>query len=370
VIYQLATEYALCDQWFASMPGPTWPNRFFVHGASSSGLDHSPTAEEVGVWEAFDGFRYPHGSIYDAMNSAGISWRLYHDANGPLTGSIPHVSSLHNISIFDIHSLSKFSSELQNNYPYRYTFIEPNYGEVTSTYEGGSSQHPRDGVFGGEQLIKTVYEAIRNSPVWASSMLIITYDEHGGFYDSFAPGGAAPPNDTSDKEFNQYGFNFAQAGVRVPAVVVSPYVSKGFVDHTVYDHTSILATLEALCGLKALTDRDGKANNLLHLVQPAPRAGTDCPATLNPPAPAPPRVAMTAELRFDIEQQPLPSMGNLSGFLSIMLKADLEISGKTPAQRAAIIARFKRLRTRRDAQAYIEYVMNKVAAAKAAPPPK
>lgn len=75
VLYQLATKYTLCDHWFSSLPGPTWPNRFFVHGASSAGLDHSPSAiTEMAVWEYHSGFVYPHGSIYDAMNNSNVTW--------------------------------------------------------------------------------------------------------------------------------------------------------------------------------------------------------------------------------------------------------------------------------------------------------
>jgi phospholipase C len=80
VTFQLATEFAICDHWFSSIPGPTWPNRFFVHGASSAGLDHSPATSDIAVWESVAGFTYPHGSIYDAMNNAGIKWRLYNDS--------------------------------------------------------------------------------------------------------------------------------------------------------------------------------------------------------------------------------------------------------------------------------------------------
>src|SRR6266446_2848438 len=68
VLYQLATQFAVCDQWFSSLPGPTWPNRFFVHGASSAGLDHSPTTREMAEWETVDGFVYPNGSIFDSLN--------------------------------------------------------------------------------------------------------------------------------------------------------------------------------------------------------------------------------------------------------------------------------------------------------------
>ena len=92
---------------------------------------------------------------------------------------------------------AKFLVDVKDpNYPEGYTFIEPNYGDVISgSFKPGSSQHPMDGVYGGELLIKKTYEAIRNSPHWNNCVLIILYDEHGGFYDSVAPGAAPPPND-------------------------------------------------------------------------------------------------------------------------------------------------------------------------------
>lgn len=376
VMYQLATEFAVCDQWFSSLPGPTWPNRFFLHGASSAGLDHSPSTAEITEWETVSGFTYPNGSIFDALNNAGIQWRIYNDnqdqfsddpQNGSVAGAIPQVSSLKNVTLLDINSLSHFASDLQSPYPYKYTFIEPNYGDIiTNTYAGGSSQHPMDDVYGGEGLIQSVYEAIRNSPLWESSLLIITYDEHGGFYDSAAPGPVTAPNDNSSAQYNQYGFTFEQYGVRVPAIIVSPLIAAGTVDHTVYDHSSALATIEQIFGIGHLTDRDANANSLMSLLGlSTPRA--DCPQTLKGPAPSMKReaVVLTEEERAAIEAAPLPDSGNLIGFLHIMLKTEFELSGQTDAERAAIIAKFQLIRTRGEARAYINYVMAKVAAVKA-----
>lgn len=365
VIYELATQFALCDQWFSSLPGPTWPNRYFVHGASSAGLDHSPTNEEMFDWEVFSGFVYPNGSIYDAFKAPAISFALYIDTSGPLEGAIAQVASIQNLSIFNVRSVSDFVSDLQNNYPYQYTFIEPNYGDVSSgSYENGSSQHPMDGVAQGEQLIQTVYEAIRNSSVWESSLLIITYDEHGGFYDHYAPGGTVAPGDNSSGNLNEYGFNFEQLGVRVPAVIVSPWIAQGVIDHTVYDHSSVLATVEKLLGVKTLTQRDANANNVLHLISDTLR--TECPTSLPRPALTASRPAITEAQRLVLDQRPLPEKGNIHGFLGIMLKTELELSAGTPVERAAIIAKFQTIKTRGDARAYIQSVMARVEAVKAA----
>jgi len=137
-----------------------------------------------------------------------------------------------------------------------------------------------------ESIRKAVYEAIRRSPVWNTSLLVIVYDEHGGFYDSVKPGRAVPPGDLPPRgqpALNSRGFDFSHYGVRVPAVVVSPLIPKGKVDPTVYDHASILATLERLLGMGPLTKRDARANDVLHLLtESTPR--TDCPTTLASPA--------------------------------------------------------------------------------------
>ena len=205
------------------------------------------------------------------MSRAGLTWRIYNDdtdaysddpQDGSVFGAIPQVSALKGITLLDANSLTHFAADLQSPYTCQYTFIEPNYGDITSSYRGGSSQHPMDDVHGGEGLIKAVYEAIRNSPVWDTSLLIITYDEHGGFYNSVAPPAATPPDDGSPSTYNQWGFTFAQLGVRVPAVVVSPWIAAHTVDHTVYDHASVPATIERLFGLPPLTARDAAANDV------------------------------------------------------------------------------------------------------------
>ncbi len=225
VLYQLATKFVLCDHWFSSLPGPTWPNRFFLHGASSNGLDDSPSHQQMADWLSGignvpqgSGFAYPHGSIFDALRNKNIEYRIYADWNNSFSddpqgisyvGGTPQVASLHNITAADAYWLKgapnghTFDKALQQNYTAQYTFIEPNYGNVVNdTYAGGSSQHPMDDVYGGEALIKYVYESIRNSPLWHHSMLIITYDEHGGFYDSSTPPSCLAPQD-SLKNYNR-----------------------------------------------------------------------------------------------------------------------------------------------------------------------
>lgn len=374
----LAKHFVVCDQWFSSLPGPTWPNRFFLHGASSSGLDDSPTTTQMGIWESTSGFQYPNGSIYDALSSAGIQYRFYSDysalwfslysncSSPPVkatSGAIPQVSALKGINFAtDFSSLSGFAQDLQGPYPYPYTFIEPHYGDIAdNTYVCGSSQHPKDDVYGGDQLLYHVFQAIQQSPYWQSSLLIVIYDEHGGFYDSVVPPAAPPPNDNPNYGYNTHGFTFDRYGVRVPAVIVSPLVAAATVDHTVYDHSSVLKTLEQLWGLNPLTNRDQQANGLVHLLNDTPRP--DVPSL---PAPAPrPTLGSTAPSNTElaaIQAQPLPERGNLTAALYAARKIDLELAGD--AEAASVMARFSAVRTRGDAGNYINEVLDKVTTAR------
>ena len=376
VIYQLATNFAVCDSWFSSIPGPTWPNRFFVHGASSAGWADSPDSTQIATWEVPGfGFTYPSGgSIYDKLAGASRQWRIYADENGSILGGVPQVSSLKGIVYkVDTESFSSFASDVMNPYPYAYTFIEPNYGDVLGgSYEGGSSQHPMDSVAGGEALIKATYEAIRNSPLWDRSLLIITYDEHGGFYDSVTPGAAPPPADGSpnDLNINSGGFLFDNYGVRVPAVIVSPLIPQGQVDHTLYDHASVPATVEQLFGLTPMTNRDKGANNVLHLLSlPAPR--TNCPTVLSNPAAAPRPLAAPAQ----IAAAPLPESGSSLGYLQILAKTDAELAQNDPTETAAIQDRVRGIKTVGEAEAYAKEVVAKASLARvtrdlAAAPPR
>ncbi len=356
---ELARNFVVCDHWFASMPGPTWPNRFFIHGASSNGLDHSPSFADIALWEA-TGFQYPQGSLFDALRFHKIGWRLYRDTNGPMEGRVPQTCAIQNINIWDFQNLSDFAADLEKPYPWGYTFIEPNYGAVASTYDGGSSQHPLDGVARGEALIATVYESLRNSPLWEQSLLIITYDEHGGFYDHVAPGAAVPPADGGEQSrWNESHFTFAQYGVRVPALLISPWLAPG-VDATFYDHASIAATVESLFGMMHLTERDRKANPIRALSAPG-SLRKDCPTKLEFPVATAEKAPLTAQQLAAIYVEPIPDRSSLVGFLGVALKADLTLSSpgvEMEARRASFAA----VRTRGQAREYILGVLERAEA--------
>ena len=379
VLTALAEEFVVCDNWHASMPGPTWPNRFFAHGASSGGLDHSPLSVDIVKWKTVSGFEFKNGTIFDRMNDSNTKWRIYAGDEFPVVGA------LEGIGLTDIHGYDDFAEDVaQPDYPISYTFIEPNYGHFLGDYKCGTSQHPQDDVTRGEALIKATYEAIRNSPLWNASLLIITWDEHGGFYDHLPPPAAVPPGDTAPGDtYNKYGFTFEQYGPRVPAVVISPLIPRNLIDHRLYDHASIPATLEKCFGLKSLTQRDGNpnANNLMSLVSLSSPRG-DTPLTLPSPASSPPNDC--DPVSFDRRVPPSPGQapkkerlpvtrpqdsineGNLPGFLFVVLRHDLALS--PPAQRDAIMTRFGTIQTRADAAQYLSEVRPKVRAARNALP--
>ena len=204
--------------------------------------------------------RCKNGTVFDALAAKSATpWRIY------TGGDFPNVAALKGIHQPQLLPFNDFARDVENpSYPWLYTFIEPKYGNIlTGTYEGGTSQHPLDGVAHGEALIKTLYKSIRKSPHWNKSLLIVTWDEHGGFYDHVAPPSAVAPGDARrGSTYNKHGFTFEQLGVRVPAVVVSPSIPQNRIDHQLYDHASIPATLQQLFGIPALTNRDAAAHDI------------------------------------------------------------------------------------------------------------
>jgi phospholipase C len=356
VLNALAQEFAVCDNWHASLPGPTWPNRMFVHAASSAGLDHSPTTAEIALWESASGFSFPNGDIFDRISAKGLQRRLYAGDNFPM------MAALKSIHLDDIRSYQKFADDLQGSFPYSYVFIEPSYA-LLNDYKGSTSEHPLADVRLGEGLIKSTYEAIRNSAVWKSSVLIITWDEHGGFFDHIKPPGAVAPGDTPPTGgHNKYGFTFQQYGPRVPTVVISPWIPKNVVDHRLYDHSSIPATIEKLFGIDPLTERDGAANSALALLSLG--AGRDnTPTTLPSPASVQGSEMFSMELTpsasYSQSSRPHDSVndGNLPVVLHAAMRQDIELS--RPEERNDIVARVAALRTRSDAAAYLADVSTK-----------
>jgi phospholipase C len=241
ILSGLARGFAVCDHWFASVPTETMPNRAFACAATSQGYMDDKTKT------------YTAPSIFGALSKANIAWKIYGYSADPLTRQdFPDTT---NAPETHFGLFTDFQNDARTGALPAYAFLEPSWDA------SGNSQHPNYDVSKGEQLIHDVYYALRNGPGWASTLLIVTYDEHGGCFDHVPPPSGATPPDNSAGEF---GFDFTRFGVRVPTVLVSPLIAPGSVFRAPpggppFDHTSILKTVEKRWGLAALTARDAAA---------------------------------------------------------------------------------------------------------------
>jgi hypothetical protein len=211
-------------------------------------------------------------TVFENLTDLDKTWRVYfHD--------IPQSLMLSNLrdarydrffEHFDSFARDCASGNLPN-----YSFIEPRYFTVGASR--ANDQHPDHGALPGEQLIADVYNTLRSSPQWHESLLLVLWDEHGGFYDHVPPPTTVNPDGKDSPEFD-----FTRLGIRVPAVVVSPWIPGGTIDHTLYDHSSLPATLKSLFGLRSfLTKRDAQANTFEHLCR-LDTLRSDCPQNLRP----------------------------------------------------------------------------------------
>jgi phospholipase C len=263
-LHALAEHYLICDRWHASVVGPTWTNRFFMHTGTSIGLVKMPTGLSIPY------HTYTQTTLYDRLNEAKRSWKIYF---GDTPQSLLLVNQHHpeNLKRYFMHD--DFFDDLRTDDFPDYAFIEPNYSIGQNDY------HPPSDVLAGEAFLSKIYNAIRSSPIWHSTLFIVVFDEHGGFYDHEYPPEAVPPDDHTDEH------PFVQYRVRVPAILISPYVKEAFT-HTLYDHTSILKYLTEKWGLGSLGRRvsDPKTNSIGKELQTTPRGDDDLldhiPATL------------------------------------------------------------------------------------------
>ena len=244
----LAKEYAVCDRWFASVPGPTLPNRAFSMGATSLGrVDMNPNYLSL-------------KTIFELLDQHGVSSKIYY-TDYTLGLAVEFIIKRAKKFLF---FLDDFENDCKKNKLPALSFVEPRFNDFSTPGEffGASDQHPDHNMRLGERVINFVYEAIRkNKQTWESTLLLITYDEHGGLYDHVPPPETVNPG---DKPIDSTVFDFKRLGVRVPAVLVSPFIQKGTIIHDVFDHSSIIATARKLFIPEwekfALTERDRHAN--------------------------------------------------------------------------------------------------------------
>lgn len=270
VLHTLAKEYAVFDAWFASVPSQTICNRFFLHAGTSYGYVSNAPYYNWMMHEAPTIFN----RISDKRDPK-VTWKIYYDRDDIVSFTGLLHRSLWQYRKTNFFHMDDFKNDANQGTLPSYSFIEPRF------FMGHNDQHPPIGqqslgtsnILAGELLIYWVYDVLRNSPGWNQTLLIITYDEHGGCYDHVPPPAAVPPDEFMSEE----GFKFDRYGLRVPMVMVSPYIEKGTVFSGTYDHTSIIKVICDRWNLEPLTERDKHANSFAEVLN------RETPRSDNPP---------------------------------------------------------------------------------------
>jgi phospholipase C len=237
----LAEEFAVCDRWFSSVPGSTLPNRLYaLCGVAAGSRDDRPLHVPP---------LYHQPSFARHLDAHGISWRWYSFDPGTLRLADAHYLLGHHQrfgyfsktglpwkTIFDISCNPKIPSFLEDAAAgtlRSVSWIDPAFTNFNPLGFPVNDDHPMADIKDGQDLVLAVYDALASSPQWDRCLLVIVYDENGGFYDH------VPPPQAADDEPGMFG----RYGVRVPAIIVSPWVEPRTVSHTVFDHTSIIKTI-------------------------------------------------------------------------------------------------------------------------------
>jgi phospholipase C len=245
--YSLARTFPVCDRWFGSCLGQTYPNRRFLLAGTAHGLVSTDVSKILAPSP-------PNGLILDQLDAHGIGWRNYY-SDLPAVGL--YRSPVDN-SRDKLVSIDQFYTDAAAGMLPSVSFVDP-------AFDGDESEENNSDIQIGESFVSRVVNAVMHGAGWSKSLLIWLYDEHGGYYDHVPPPAAIPPDDIPPDihvppdqpgAYDRYGF-------RVPAVIVSPYARRNHVSHVVHDHTSILKLIETKWNLPALTRRDANADNLL-----------------------------------------------------------------------------------------------------------
>ncbi len=254
--YDLATKFAIADRWFGSCLAQTDPQRRYLIAATSSGMTDDIGTSPGGIVPDASLGAPANGTIFDRLENAGISWADY-NASFP-TGATMELYPT-NDAVFsktNAFPIDQFFTDAQSGKLPAFSLLDPDYGTQ-------SQENPQN-IIVGEAFLAKVVNALGASPLWPKTLLILTYDEHGGYYDhvpppvALAPDAIPPQVQPGESTYD----GFARYGFRVPSALIGPYVKPGHVSSVVYDHTSILAFLERKWNLKAMTYRDANANDL------------------------------------------------------------------------------------------------------------
>ncbi len=268
--YSFARTFTIANRWFSSAPCQTYPNRrFLMAGTAYGGIATND--------ESLKDPPPPNGTVFDRLHAYGISWKNYF-TDLPETAIIPSIIEKYPTHIVPI---ALFFADCAAGRLPSVSFVDPDFGALSDIgaplatvpllapiasklqTTGGDEENPQNMAL-GEAWAYRVINAVLHSPAWARTLLIYTYDEHGGYYDHVPPPPARPPDEIPPKLGpGDVPGGYDIYGPRVPAIVASPYSKPNAVTNVVHDHTSVLATIEAKWNLPALTYRDANAKTVL-----------------------------------------------------------------------------------------------------------
>ncbi|KAJ7960551.1 Non-specific phospholipase [Quillaja saponaria] len=277
----LVSEFAVFDRWFASVPSSTQPNRLYVHSGTSGGATSNIPALLIKG--------YPQRTIFDNLYDAGIPFGIYYQ-NIPATLFYRNLRKLKYITKFHLYDLSFKQRAKEGKLP-GYVVVEQRY--MDTKLAPANDDHPSHDVYHGQTFVKEVYETLRASPQWNETLFMITYDEHGGFYDHVPTPVSGVPSPDGIVGPEPFSFKFDRLGVRIPTIAISPWIEKGTVVHgpnglpfptSEYEHSSIPATVKKFFNMSSfLTKRDEWAATFEGIVQKRAEPRTDCPEQLPTP---------------------------------------------------------------------------------------
>jgi phospholipase C len=266
--YDLASTFAISDSYFCDVLGPTYPNRMYLMGGTSFGI----VTTDLNMLA-------PSGAnqIFKHLNEKNITWKNYH---GPISQVLLYTDfATDQAQASHLVDISEFAKDAAAGTLPAVAFIDPNFSSMPLLQE--NDEHPPADMQVGQKFVYDQVQALMQSPQWKSSVLFITYDEHGGLYDHVAPPAACAPDDTPPRESPELG-GFDRLGFRVPLIVVSPYAKRHFVSHVVHSHASILRFIEAKFGIPAITGRDANSDAMFDLFDFESKPNLDVPSFTEP----------------------------------------------------------------------------------------
>src|ERR1700737_2934933 len=246
--YGLYNTFGTGDRYFASVLSQTFPNRFYLLAGTSFGHIRNDLPDATG---------FTQRSVFNLLDAAHVSWKVYF-SQIPFAYEFAYVR---NHSPGNVVPIADYYTDAAAGRLPAVSFIDPIF-VATNTVE--NDEHPPSNVQVGQNFVSGVVNALFHSPNWSSSAFFLTYDEHGGFYDSVPPPPAPVPDSIPPMlQAGDVAAGFDRYGIRVPVAVISPFSKPHFVSHVVNDHTSILKFIETRFGLPSLTARDAAANPML-----------------------------------------------------------------------------------------------------------